>query len=288
MSENGKEIVKAPPAIPQAPTMQTAPEIVLAEAVRAAHAVFGVITTRPRRLSLGGKPYPFFEDWQTCGKFYGITAGTVSTKFLQMGAVRGFEAVAEAIDARTGQRVSSAEAMCMSDEPNWAKKPLFQLRSMAQTRACAKALRNVLGWVMVLGDFEPTLEDELEDEPEPEPKKAKPRATQQHTEKPKPEEVEAAVKPKPEEVEAAVKPKPEEVEAAVKRILEFPDKPSLARYCQELFNGGVYARASAAGDEAACRAIKEAAQARRQEIEDAEKRAIKPEDFGEAGVFGDV
>lgn len=40
--------------------------------------------------------------------------------------------------------------------------PLFQLKSMAQTRACAKALRNVLSWVVVLAGYRPTPAEELE------------------------------------------------------------------------------------------------------------------------------
>jgi hypothetical protein len=39
--------------------------------------------------------------------------------------------------------------------------PLFQLRSMAQTRACAKSLRNVLSWVFVLAGFKPNIAEEL-------------------------------------------------------------------------------------------------------------------------------
>jgi len=39
--------------------------------------------------------------------------------------------------------------------------PLFQLRSMAQTRACAKALRNVLAWVVVLAGYKPNVAEEM-------------------------------------------------------------------------------------------------------------------------------
>lgn len=40
--------------------------------------------------------------------------------------------------------------------------PLFQLKSMAQTRACAKVLRNVLAWVVVLAGYRPTPAEELD------------------------------------------------------------------------------------------------------------------------------
>ena len=39
---------------------------------------------------------------------------------------------------------------------------LFQLRSMAQTRACSKCLRNVLAWVVVLAGYRPTPAEEMD------------------------------------------------------------------------------------------------------------------------------
>jgi hypothetical protein len=53
--------------------------------------------------------------------------------------------------------------MCLNDEPNWRNKPLFQLKSMAQTRALAKALRNVMAWVVVLAGYSPTPAEEMDD-----------------------------------------------------------------------------------------------------------------------------
>ena len=39
--------------------------------------------------------------------------------------------------------------------------PLFQLRSMAQTRACSKALKNVFAWVVVLAGYRSTPAEEM-------------------------------------------------------------------------------------------------------------------------------
>jgi hypothetical protein len=50
----------------------------------------------------------------------------------------------------------------MRDEKNWATKPEFQLRSMAQTRACAKALRNAFAWIPVLAGYEGTPAEEMD------------------------------------------------------------------------------------------------------------------------------
>jgi hypothetical protein len=62
---------------------------------------------------------------------------------------------------RDGKRRPKRERRMTGVEP----VPLFQLASMAQTRACAKALRNVLAWVVVLAGYKPTPAEEIDTEP---------------------------------------------------------------------------------------------------------------------------
>lgn len=137
------------------------PQQVLAEAQKAAIALAEVIRKKKKPFILNGEQYLEFEDWQTVGRFYGITAKVVSTEYIEFDGGKGFQAKAAAIKTIDGVEVSAAEAMCLNDEPNWRNKPLFQLRSMAQTRACAKALRNVLAWVVVLAGYKPTPAEEM-------------------------------------------------------------------------------------------------------------------------------
>jgi hypothetical protein len=155
------------------------PKEILAEATLAANALADVIKNKQKPVIFNGEQYLEFEDWQTCGKFYGLTAKISWTRPMEIGGAIGFEAGADVIDNKTGQIVSSAEAMCLNDEDKWSKRtkyewvkgkrekvgevpvPLFQLRSMAQTRACAKALRNVLAWVVVLAGFRPNVAEEI-------------------------------------------------------------------------------------------------------------------------------
>jgi hypothetical protein len=149
-----------------------APKQVLAEAQEAAKALQSVINSSKSIVKFNGKTYLSFEHWQTCGRFYGVTARVVSTEIVDIGGVTGFIARAEAVSTQNGAILSAAESMCLNDEPNWSKKPLFQLRSMAQTRACAKSLRNVLAWVVVLAGYEPSVAEEMtgdEHEPQREP-----------------------------------------------------------------------------------------------------------------------
>jgi hypothetical protein len=143
-------------------TLSRKPKEVLEEARTAAVALTEVISAKPRPVIMNGEQYLEFEDWQTLGRFYGVTAKVIGTSQVEIGDVVGFEAEAVAIHVPTGKEISRAESMCMKDENNWKGKPLFQLRSMAQTRACAKALRNVLAWVVVLAGFKPTPAEELE------------------------------------------------------------------------------------------------------------------------------
>lgn len=160
------------------------PELVLQEARQAANALKNVIAKKEKPVMMNGEQYLEYEDWQTLAKFYGVTARVISTNFIQIGTAQGFEAKADAIDARTGAIISSADAMCLNDEDKWSIRekyewktvggervkdkvgetavPLFQLRSMAQTRACAKALRNVFAWVVVLAGYKPTPIEETE------------------------------------------------------------------------------------------------------------------------------
>jgi hypothetical protein len=139
-----------------------APELVLAEAAKAAAALKEVIEQKPNKCVINGKTFLQFEDWQTVGRFYGITTAARTTTYLEQGRTRGYECEAEAILVATGQVIGAAQAMCMDDEAKWKDKPLFQLRSMAQTRAQAKAFRGVLAWVAVLAGYQPTPAEEMD------------------------------------------------------------------------------------------------------------------------------
>jgi hypothetical protein len=161
------------------------PEDVLAEAQRAAHALQDVIKQTNAVIKLGNSEHLKSEAWQTLGHFYGLTARIKETRFVDYGGVRGFEAFAELVHVKTGNVVSTGEAMCLSDEEKWSTRskyewqngpngrekvkvgeeqvPLFQLRSMAQTRAISKTHSNALKWVVVLAGYSPTPAEEVDE-----------------------------------------------------------------------------------------------------------------------------
>lgn len=174
----GNDIITVSEDVRNDLSMARAPQQVLDEALKAAKALQSVITQKSKPVLFNGEQYIEFEDWQVLGKFYGVTAEVISTEPINIDGVKGFLAKARAVDA-SGRTISAAESMCLNDEPNWSRKPLFQLRSMAQTRACAKSLRNVLAWVVVMAGYRPNVAEELAGQegfdstpPPPAPKRA--------------------------------------------------------------------------------------------------------------------
>ena len=193
-------------------TIEREPAIILAEAKKAARALAEVLMSKERKVIMNGEQYLENEDWQTVGKFYGVTAKEEGDpEYVEFGGVDGFKASSVAL--WRGQVISRATAYCMRDEEKWKSRakyswlyvlrnaskyagktvqindamcseedpgpefivwepnpdkpgkkrpkkirayvgeevvPLFQLGSMAQTRANSKVLKNVLSWVVVL------------------------------------------------------------------------------------------------------------------------------------------
>jgi len=114
------------------------------------------------QLTIDGKKYPRAEVWQFCGACFGVTPMVTKTEELLTDSREemGFLAIAHAINA-AGRVISGAEATCMCSEADWAGKPSFQLRSMSETRACSKVLRNIFGDVMVMAGLCPTPAEEM-------------------------------------------------------------------------------------------------------------------------------
>lgn len=128
---------------------------------------------------IGPSKHLLIEGWQTLAAMYRVTAGIVKDEYIEFGGAHGFEATAEALYVPTGARISTAKAMCLSDEDNWGFRPKYemidkvrtktgevavplqQLRSMAQTRACSKVLSNLLKWVARMAGYAGTPAEEM-------------------------------------------------------------------------------------------------------------------------------
>jgi hypothetical protein len=137
-----------------------------------------LITMRPEKekLVIKGKQYLYYYDWQTLGAFTGIYPSIIKTEKIEKQVplnghpeilvyeFQGYKAYAVA--CRNGQQISAAEAICLKEEANWQNKDQSSILSMAETRACRKALSNCLQWIIKLPtkDQGPVLAEEPAEE----------------------------------------------------------------------------------------------------------------------------
>jgi hypothetical protein len=162
------DIAKRDAVPPTSLILEGDPEAQLQYAERAAKALMRRIEAKPRKIVISGKQYLEFGDWQTLSRFFG---GTVSTEWVKAidrdGELAGYEA--RSVVLQHGRTISAAEASCFRSEKNWAKRDEFALKSMAQTRAGSKAMRNAFGWVAELANLPSTPAEEMEDYEEDQP-----------------------------------------------------------------------------------------------------------------------
>lgn len=140
------------------------PKTVLTNAKKAAAMLHSIITKKPDKVIINGKQYIQLEDWELLGHFYGLSCRVTSTERVEVEGVWGWKAHAEVYDIALDRVVSEADAICLEDEKNWKEKPNFQVASMAETRACAKAFRLCLSWVVVLAGYAPESAEETGEE----------------------------------------------------------------------------------------------------------------------------
>lgn len=134
------------------------PDQQLEFAHKAASTLMKWVAQKPKKVMIRGEQFLEFGDWQILGRFYGATVGVEWTKPIE----KGWEARATVL--RNGEIISSAEAMCTRAEKNWKDRDEFMLKSMAQTRASAKALRQAFGWVAELAGMRSTPAEEMGDQ----------------------------------------------------------------------------------------------------------------------------
>lgn len=116
---------------------------------------------------ISGRDYIVVEGWQMLGMMLGVTPGKVTTTPI----ADGWQSQVELHD-RTGRSVGMGEAECLSTEKTWKSRDDYARRSMAQTRAIAKAYRNTFGFIAKAAGFEATPAEEMPQEhaqPQPVP-----------------------------------------------------------------------------------------------------------------------
>lgn len=132
------------------------PTEIVARATQTATALADVLKDRKLTSTISGREHVRVEGWTLLGSMLGVFPVCVWTRKLD----DGWEA---RVEARTlaGAVVGAAEAECLRSERTWAGRDDFALRSMAQTRATSKALRQPLGFVVSLAGYEATPAEEM-------------------------------------------------------------------------------------------------------------------------------
>jgi hypothetical protein len=137
------------------------PSEVVARATAAAKPLAEVVNKQHLYATIQGRKHVLVEGWCLLGSMLGVFPVTVWTRKTES----GWEARCEA-RTRAGEVVGAAEASCDRTERTWATRDDYALRSMAQTRATSKALRQPLGFVIVLAGYAGTPAEEMpRDEP---------------------------------------------------------------------------------------------------------------------------
>lgn len=168
------DLVTIDPPQPANLFLTSDPKMFLTRAGEVADALAAMIRQQKLSIRIRGRDYVLVEGWTALGSLLGVFPVTEWTRPLE----DGWEARVTA-RTRQGEIVGAAESMCTTKETKWQGRDEYAVRSMAATRATAKALRQPLGFVMALAGFDPTPLDEIDqaDPAEPEPMPVKKPAT---------------------------------------------------------------------------------------------------------------
>ena len=142
--------------------------------------------TGPNFISvIKGKQFPKVEWWTTVGASLGLFPYTIFSNRIDIdGKKYKYEARVEVRNSQNGMAITSAEAICSTEESAWGKRDEYAIKSMAITRATAKAYRIGLSFLATLAGLEPTPAEEIPPngfesfKKEPEPQKERFTETQ--------------------------------------------------------------------------------------------------------------
>jgi hypothetical protein len=140
------------------------PAALVRGATAVAEALAGVIDKQKLYSQIQGKRFVRCEGWTTLAAMLGVTPHEVSVT--EQDGV--FTATVELRRLVDGQSVGRASAECGAPDeldrkgaPLWANRPRYARRSMALTRATAKACRLTFSWVMAMSGYEVTPAEEI-------------------------------------------------------------------------------------------------------------------------------
>ncbi|TGN00339.1 hypothetical protein EHR03_12985 [Leptospira mayottensis] len=99
-------------------------------------------------IAIQGKRYVPVDSWQAICNAHGCAASSGSVERVD----GGFRAIGQIRRRSNGVIIAEAEGFVGDDEPQWAGRPEYAKRAMAQTRAISRACRSAFAHVVVLID----------------------------------------------------------------------------------------------------------------------------------------
>lgn len=136
------------------------PAEIVEQATAEANVLARVINAQKLFSTISGRRYVRIEGWTTLSAMRGCLPREVEV--MEAGDGR-YIAVVELVRVTDGVILTRASAECGGpEEATWQGRPPYARRSMAITRATAKACRVAFSWVMALSGFETTPAEEME------------------------------------------------------------------------------------------------------------------------------
>ncbi len=134
------------------------PEAFLEGAARQAKVLKSFLDKTQSVIKIGATEHVRVGGWQFLAQQAGLSVGTSAEPF-EMGDETGWKG--HAIVYRGGIQMGEADALCLRSEANWKSRDTYALCSMAQTRAVSKAIKGVLGFVVVMAGYSDTPAEEM-------------------------------------------------------------------------------------------------------------------------------
>jgi hypothetical protein len=154
-------------------TPEVVPQEIVQRAAARAKALMSAVRKQNMSIRIAGREYLRAEAWQLLGAFYGMTTVIAWTREERDEQGKLLRAKARAEVFWRGRIIGAAESECSRFEEmvirdtgekkrRWEEAVDSQILGMAQTRACARALRQILGWVASLAGYAPTPAEEMD------------------------------------------------------------------------------------------------------------------------------
>jgi hypothetical protein len=152
------------------------PEQFLEDATAQAKVLKNFLLKTNSVVKIGPSEHVRVGGWQFLAQLAGLSVGTSAEAVTLEDGDTGWKG--HAILYKGGEQIGEADALCLRSERNWKNSDTYAICSMAQTRAISKAIKGVLGFVVVMAGYSDTPAEEM-------PRPARPsRSSAQKTELP--------------------------------------------------------------------------------------------------------